>query len=104
MDTAKSAGFSGMVDKLKAGIESVGESMVKPGVAESTTVVKDEPPKPAAGDAAPVNVHALLQDMRASLVELSQTQAAQDALIKKINSQFISLALALEPDQKGKEQ
>ncbi|GEM_PF-6105255 len=110
MDTAKSAGLGGMVDKLKAGIESVGERMINPdSVAETTTIVKDEPTKPSAPMTesvpqtpapAPANVHVLLQEMRIVLVELSQSQVSQDALIKKINSQFITLALALEPEQK----
>ncbi|MDR3490672.1 MAG: hypothetical protein P4M12_01350 [Gammaproteobacteria bacterium] len=106
MDSAKSKGLGGMMDKLKAGIDSMGERMVKPGTTETSNVVKDEPVAPSAPvaeKAKPVaaaeDVQAILQEMRAALVELTQMQVSQDELIKKINNQFIDLTLKIEPDQ-----
>jgi hypothetical protein len=85
MDSAKAAGFGGVIERLKSSIESVGVSMGGSVVNEAADPV----------NYANLPLSDLLQSMRADLVQLSQMQIAQTELIKKIDTQFIQLTQAI---------
>ncbi len=96
VDSAKTAGFSGVIEKLKSGLESVGASInsasdnTSGSATGAQTVSKVQMTGP---------LKDLLQAMRSNLVELSQLQVAQTDMLKKIDSQFIQLTQMIEAGQ-----
>ncbi len=83
VDSAKSVKLNEMVGKVKSGIETVSSSL------------KKEAPIPE-GDEAIKN---LFQSLYASLSELSQMQATQNALIKKVENEISQLAKVVVASQ-----
>ncbi|MEO8402471.1 MAG: hypothetical protein ABI597_11890 [Gammaproteobacteria bacterium] len=79
MDSAKTVKFSGMVDKLKSGMESMGGKKENLG---------DDP------------LNQLLQEANATLAELITAQTAQQNLIRKLQSQLSNMARVAETYQK----
>ncbi|EKD53943.1 MAG: hypothetical protein ACD_60C00137G0007 [uncultured bacterium] len=80
MDSAKTVKLGGMVDKVKAGIESVGKKT-----------------EPLSGDDP---LHQVLSDIRATLNELNTLETTRAALIKKLERQVNSIIKAAEGYQK----
>jgi len=81
VDSAKSGKINEMMDKVKSGMGTVSAGMKK----EAAPVVL--------GDDVIKNQ---FQAIYASLAELTQTQTAQTALIRKVESQLSSLAKTVE--------
>ena len=83
IDQAKSVKFGEIVDKMKAGIESVSSK-----TQQAPIDVSDE------------NLKGLFQGIFSSINELAQAQAAQLAVIKKIEKQMEELAKVVASSQK----
>lgn len=83
IDQAKSVKFGEIVDKVKAGIESVGSKTTQEPVDVSDEYIKG-----------------LFEGIFSSINELAQAQAAQLAVIKRIEKQMAELAKGVASSQK----
>jgi hypothetical protein len=78
MDQARTTGLSGMVDKIKTGIDSATQKTSTP-ITPGDNAVKNQ-----------------IQLLQATLAEVTQAQSVQAAAIRKIESQLSALSRSLD--------